>query len=314
MHRANQSVVLDAQVVGTRAALSEAYHVKRNKYLIPDLLKQVNQNSSAVVAAVTLSYHGTWARDSSYPLEACLLTPVPGRPAPGTPENHYNKAHTAMRTVVERCIGVLKSRFQSLQRYQTLLYNPDRAATIIAACAALHDIALAAHEPVLEGHDDDTDDVELLPAAADLPPPPQREPAAAQPRNEPASRTTGPACRAPAQSTPPPATTSAALCGGFRCNEGPGEGTNALQFVDHVTENLNLAQLSNDAWPCRLVFAASNSSALACRLPTSRSCGMSWKPRNVLPLSSINFLDSSLEAYVTTLAVNGTMCHSKPKS
>ncbi|KAH7976951.1 hypothetical protein HPB52_021918 [Rhipicephalus sanguineus] len=64
MHRANQSVVLDAQVVGTRAALSEAYHVKRNKYLIPDLLKQVNQNSSAVVAAVTLSYHGTWASES----------------------------------------------------------------------------------------------------------------------------------------------------------------------------------------------------------------------------------------------------------
>ncbi|XP_049273615.1 uncharacterized protein LOC125759250 [Rhipicephalus sanguineus] len=228
--------------------------------------------------------------DSSYPLEPCLLTPLPGRPAPGTPENYYNKAHTAMRTVVERCSGVLKSRFQSLQRYRTLLYNPDRAATIIAACAALHDIALAAHEPVLEGHDDDTDDAELLPAAADLPPPPQREPAAAQPRSEPVSRTTGPACRAPAQSTPPPATTSAALCGGFRCNEGPGEGTNALQFVDHVTEKLNLAQLSNDAWPCRLVFAASNSSALACRLPTSRSCGMSWKPRNVLPLSSINFL------------------------
>ncbi|XP_049268360.1 uncharacterized protein LOC125757157 isoform X2 [Rhipicephalus sanguineus] len=199
--------------------------------------------------------------DSSYPLEPWLLTPVPGRPARGTPENHYNKAHTAMCNVVERCIGVLKSRFQSLQRYRTLLYNPDRAA-IIAACAALHDIALAAHEPVLEGDDDDTDDAELLPAAAELPPPPQQEPAAAQPRSEPISRITGPAYSAPAQSTPPPATTSAALCGGFRCNEGPGEGTNALQLVDHVTEKLNLAVGSFPmmpgpaAWCLRLVTPA----------------------------------------------------------
>ena len=129
------------------------------------------------------------AGDSSCPLEPWLLTPVPGRPARGTPENHYNKAHTAMRNVVERCIGVLKSRFQSLQRNRTLFYNPDRAATIIAACAALHDIALAAHELVLEGDDDDA---ELQPAAAELPP--QREPAAAQPCSEPISRTTGPAC------------------------------------------------------------------------------------------------------------------------
>ncbi|KAH7961446.1 hypothetical protein HPB52_009064 [Rhipicephalus sanguineus] len=64
MHRDNQSVLLDVQVVGTRVALSEAYHVKRNKYLISDLLKQNNPNSSAVVAAVTLSYRGTWASGS----------------------------------------------------------------------------------------------------------------------------------------------------------------------------------------------------------------------------------------------------------
>lgn len=85
--------------------------------------------------------------DSGYPSEPWLLTPVPGRPPPGTPESRYNKEHAAMRNVVERCIGVLKSRFRCLQHYRTLLYNPDRAATIIAACAALHNIALAACEP-----------------------------------------------------------------------------------------------------------------------------------------------------------------------
>uniref|UniRef100_A0A131YY73 Nuclease HARBI1 n=1 Tax=Rhipicephalus appendiculatus TaxID=34631 RepID=A0A131YY73_RHIAP len=130
--------------------------------------------------------------DSGYPLEPWLLIPVPGRPASGTPESNYNKAHTTMRNVVERCIGVLKSRFRCLQRYRTLLYNPDRAATIVGACAALHNIALAAHEPVLEGDDDDTDgddnpngsddsdDAEAPQAVAELPPPSQRERASRQ--------------------------------------------------------------------------------------------------------------------------------------
>ncbi|XP_049272273.1 putative nuclease HARBI1 [Rhipicephalus sanguineus] len=44
--------------------------------------------------------------DSSYTLEPWFPTPVPGRPARGTPDNHYNKAHTAMRNVVEWCIAV----------------------------------------------------------------------------------------------------------------------------------------------------------------------------------------------------------------
>ncbi|XP_037526450.2 putative nuclease HARBI1, partial [Rhipicephalus sanguineus] len=115
--------------------------------------------------------------DSGYPLEPWLMTPVLGRPASGTPESAYNKAHTTMRNVVERCIGVLKSRFRCLQRYRTLLYNPDKAATIIAACAALHNIAMAAREPAPEGDDDDTDDDDdsEVPPAADEPSPPQEQ-------------------------------------------------------------------------------------------------------------------------------------------
>ncbi|XP_070385515.1 putative nuclease HARBI1 [Dermacentor albipictus] len=90
------------------------------------------------------SCHDSWVwRDPGYPLEPWLLTLVPGHPASSTPEGFYNKEHTAMRNVVDTCIGVLKIRFRCLQCYRTLLYNPDRAATIIAACAALHNIALA---------------------------------------------------------------------------------------------------------------------------------------------------------------------------
>lgn len=55
-----------------------------------------------------------------------------------------------MRNVVERCIGVLKSKFRCLQHFRTMLYNPDRAAQIIYACFALHNIALHAGDWTLD--------------------------------------------------------------------------------------------------------------------------------------------------------------------
>ncbi|XP_075542617.1 uncharacterized protein LOC142576387 [Dermacentor variabilis] len=91
--------------------------------------------------------------DSEYTLEPWLLTSVPGHPAGDTLEGRFNRAHASMRNVVERCTGVLKSRFCCLQRYRTMLYSPDRAATIIGACAALHNIALKAGEPRLKSDD-----------------------------------------------------------------------------------------------------------------------------------------------------------------
>ncbi|XP_077512050.1 uncharacterized protein LOC144122989 isoform X1 [Amblyomma americanum] len=61
-----------------------------------------------------------------------------------------------MRCVVERCVGVPKSRFRCLQRYRTLHYEPERAVVIIAACAALHNICL--EEALAADKDDTTDD------------------------------------------------------------------------------------------------------------------------------------------------------------
>ncbi|XP_070389110.1 putative nuclease HARBI1 [Dermacentor albipictus] len=94
--------------------------------------------------------------DSGYPLEPWLLTPVPGHPPAQTAEGQYNTAHGAMRSVVERCIGLLKSRFRCLQRYRTLLYEPERAANIVAACAVLHNLRLS--EGNIDSGDDDSDD------------------------------------------------------------------------------------------------------------------------------------------------------------
>ncbi|XP_037518165.1 putative nuclease HARBI1 [Rhipicephalus sanguineus] len=97
--------------------------------------------------------------DSAYPLEPWLLTPVPGHPDEDTPEGVYNKEHAALRSTVERCIGLLKSRFRCLQRYRALHYGPRKAGTIVAACASLHNLCLE------EPEDSDGDEEDDEPAA-----------------------------------------------------------------------------------------------------------------------------------------------------
>ncbi|XP_072144204.1 putative nuclease HARBI1 [Dermacentor andersoni] len=94
--------------------------------------------------------------DSGYPLEPWLLTPVTGHPPIHTAEGRYNTAHAAMRSVVERCIGLLKSRFRCLQRYRALHYQPERAATIVAACAVLHNLCLDEGDVLLDDVSDDS--------------------------------------------------------------------------------------------------------------------------------------------------------------
>ncbi|XP_065303743.1 putative nuclease HARBI1 [Dermacentor albipictus] len=77
---------------------------------------------------------------------------VPGSHAGTTSEGHWNREHASMCNVVERCIGVLKSKFPCLQHFRTLLHSPDRAARIIYACVALHNIALDAGDWTLEDY------------------------------------------------------------------------------------------------------------------------------------------------------------------
>ncbi|KAH7986424.1 hypothetical protein HPB49_025972 [Dermacentor silvarum] len=99
----------------------------------------------SLVRAMTLG-------DSGYSLEPWLLVPVPGSHAGTTSQGRYNREHASMRNVVERCIGVLKSKFRCLQHFRTLLYSPDRAARIIYACVALHNIALDAGDWSLDDY------------------------------------------------------------------------------------------------------------------------------------------------------------------
>ncbi|KAG0445701.1 hypothetical protein HPB47_018710, partial [Ixodes persulcatus] len=92
--------------------------------------------------------------DSGYALEPWLITPVPGFHATSTASGRFNKAHSSMRSVVERCIGLLKSRFRCLQRHRTLYYHPTTATVIISACAVLPNICLSWREPEPEPDSD----------------------------------------------------------------------------------------------------------------------------------------------------------------
>ncbi|KAL1472462.1 hypothetical protein MTO96_039304 [Rhipicephalus appendiculatus] len=81
-------------------------------------------------------------RDGGYPFEPWLMVPVQGHPHRDSAEDKYNSAHASMRSIVERCIGLLKSRFRCLQLYRTLHYSPERSSTIVAVCAVLHNLCI----------------------------------------------------------------------------------------------------------------------------------------------------------------------------
>lgn len=76
--------------------------------------------------------------DSAYPLRDWLMTPFlnPRDEA----ERRFNEAQKSTRVTVERCIGVLKRRFQCL--HGELRYAPAKACGIITACIVLHNLAI----------------------------------------------------------------------------------------------------------------------------------------------------------------------------
>lgn len=98
--------------------------------------------------------------DSGYPLQPWLMTPF-HNPAQNSPESRFNDAHIRTRNCIERCNGVLKSRFRCLLKERVLRYSPERVGKIVNSCAILHNMCVAANleldEEVIE--DDVNDDV-----------------------------------------------------------------------------------------------------------------------------------------------------------
>uniref|UniRef100_A0A8C6V0T6 DDE Tnp4 domain-containing protein n=1 Tax=Neogobius melanostomus TaxID=47308 RepID=A0A8C6V0T6_9GOBI len=82
--------------------------------------------------------------DSGYPLKRWLMTPVI---APRTPqERRYNFKQASTRSIIERCIGVLKRRFHCL--HSEIRMHPERVCVVIAACVVLHNICVEKRMPL----------------------------------------------------------------------------------------------------------------------------------------------------------------------
>ncbi|KAI4455537.1 hypothetical protein MML48_9g00013212 [Holotrichia oblita] len=93
--------------------------------------------------------------DSGYPLRSWLMTPIEEEPAPHSPEFRYSASHKMIRSIIERCNGVLKMRWRCLLKHRVLHYAPDHACKIINACAVLHNLCIHHHleEPLLQDED-----------------------------------------------------------------------------------------------------------------------------------------------------------------
>ena len=94
--------------------------------------------------------------DSGYPLRPFLMTPVLNEQTEG--EKAYNRSHKRTRSIVERSIGQMKTRFRCLDRTGgCLMFTPERAAKTIIACAVLHNICILNKIPEVENEDVEID-------------------------------------------------------------------------------------------------------------------------------------------------------------
>lgn len=87
--------------------------------------------------------------DSGYGLEPFLITPYKDVTV-GTMQHKFNKKHTSARNIVERVIGVIKSRFRCL--LVTLVYSPKKVIKLINVCCALHNICREYNVELEETH------------------------------------------------------------------------------------------------------------------------------------------------------------------
>lgn len=82
----------------------------------------------------------------------------------------YNKAHIATRNSIERAFGVWKRRFPCLD--MKMQYKPERAVTIITACAALHNLGRKMCDPCPPSQSPPSSPSARRATSRPLPPPP----------------------------------------------------------------------------------------------------------------------------------------------
>ncbi|CAG5045205.1 unnamed protein product, partial [Parnassius apollo] len=86
------------------------------------------------------------AGDSGYSQRPWIMTPILNAPQ-GSREELYTTRHVQARTCIERCFGLLKTRWRCLLRDRVLHYHPTVASKITLACCVLHNISVHVHLP-----------------------------------------------------------------------------------------------------------------------------------------------------------------------
>lgn len=82
------------------------------------------------------------------------MTPFREPPLPNTPEERFNNRLTSVRSIIERCNGVLKNRFRCLLKHRVLHYSPEVVANIVKACVVLHNMCILNNVPEPEQDDE----------------------------------------------------------------------------------------------------------------------------------------------------------------
>ena len=101
--------------------------------------------------------------DSGYPLEPRLMTPYTN--PSNQMEIKYNVIHSKTRNVIERCFGVLKSRFRCLDKSGgTLLYSAEKTCQIIVAVVVLHNMCIERNVQINVDPDVQARDATIQPA------------------------------------------------------------------------------------------------------------------------------------------------------
>ncbi|XP_028050505.2 putative nuclease HARBI1 [Monomorium pharaonis] len=95
--------------------------------------------------------------DSAYPLLHFLLTPKLNE-VERTPDARSTDHHVRTHAAIERCFGILKSRWRCLRKERALHYSPQFAA--LNACCVLHNMTIRWRIPNKEIH---LNELDLIP-------------------------------------------------------------------------------------------------------------------------------------------------------
>lgn len=113
-------------------------------FLIGNLIRILHQFTHIIYSHIAFILIG----DSAYPLSPWLMKKFDNNNLNDAQRN-FNRQLMGVRQVVERCIGVLKTRFRCILGERVLRYNPTRVGFIIYSCATLHNFLIANRFDVL---------------------------------------------------------------------------------------------------------------------------------------------------------------------